>query len=81
MHNIVLFYNIKAYRLQRSLFTCLHTKKINDKPLVGKTYRLKSKSGARGKKHWIDGWFLRQIAQKPMHFHDVFTCWVSIECT
>ena len=34
-----------------SLFTCLHPKKINEKPLVGKNYRLNSSSWGRTKNY------------------------------
>ena len=41
VNKIVLLYNIKANNLQMLLFTCIHTKKINDKPLVGKKLQIK----------------------------------------
>ena len=54
---MVVLYNIKSYNLQMSLFTCLHTKKINKNPLVGKNYRLNSSSLGRTKNYGFSDLF------------------------
>ena len=68
---------IKAYNLQRSLFTCLHTENINDKPLVGKKLQIKIQLRRSHKKLWI----FRQPTEKHKYFVDCTLVLVSIECT
>ena len=78
-YNIVLLYNIKAYNLQISLLTCLHSE--NKRKIVGwKKLQIKIHLLRLHKKLRIFGRFLRQPTQKHMHFHVVYTCLVSIGC-
>ena len=61
-----------------SLFTCLHTKKINDKPLVGKNYRLKSTSGGGTKKYGFSDFFSdKQHKNICIFMKSILVWWVS----
>ena len=51
-----------------SLYTCLHTKKINDKPLLGKNYRLKPSSRGCTKNYGFSDLFSDNQHKQHMYF-------------
>ena len=71
-------YNIRAFNLQVALFTCLHTEKINEKPLIGKNYRLNSSSWGRTKNYgFSDVFSANQHKNFSIFMSSILVCWVS----